>query len=86
MSEERRVQIPVVAIGAALLWLTAVGLLGWETWTPGRTTHGQWALLASAAAASWTVIAGQCLGRRKLAERIVRKLEVRQEETRLSRI
>jgi hypothetical protein len=51
------VPVNVSLVGLVSLWVAAVALITWDTLGgPGDT--GDWGLLASAAAAAWTVIYG----------------------------
>lgn len=49
--------VPVSLAGLVSLWVLAVVLIGWAT-LGGPDVAGVWGLLASAAAASWTVLRG----------------------------
>lgn len=53
----RCVMVPVSLAGLVSLWVMAVVLIGWDT-AGGPEVAGKWGLLASAAAAAWTVIYG----------------------------
>lgn len=58
MTQDKRcVVIPVSLAGLVTLWLGAIVLIAWNT-VGGPDVAGKWGLLASAGAASWTVIYG----------------------------
>lgn len=89
VSEVRGMNIPYVVLVAACLWTAALGLAVWSTLTAEEVRSGPgalWSILTAAAAASSTVLAGQCIGRKRTVRAIVGQLELREEAQRLTRI
>lgn len=86
MSEESRsVRIPLVVLGAVVLWTTAVGLMTYDTML-GNGRMAEWAIITSAAAATWSVVAAQCMSRVKTVNHIVRKLVLHEQASKLTQI
>lgn len=70
---EESPKVEVCVVGVAVLWLTGVVLLCWDT-LGGPSMAGQWALYLSAAAASWTIIIAQARCRRRMVAAVAREI------------
>lgn len=86
MSDVRGISVPWVVLGAGATWAAAIGLLLYTTIFGQHDHIALWAVLVIAVASAWTVIAAQCMGRRKTVEAIAHRIAVETERDRLSRI